>query len=86
MIYSSFINGLMKSTVKSTLSRQSQKPHEKDLVLKKKGEIKHFYLACENYRETARACQLQDSTVRKICKAAPPEKSENHQIFKGRKA
>ena len=53
---------------------------------KKKEEIKHFYLACGNYRETARAFQLQDSTVRKICKAAPPEKSESHQGFKGGKA
>ena len=52
----------------------------------KKEEIKHFYLACGNYRETARAFQLQDSTVRKICKAAPPEKSESHQGFKGGKA
>ena len=75
----------MGSTVNSTLIRQNQKLHEKDLVLKKK-EIKHFYLACGNYRETARAFQLQDSTVRKICKAAPPEKSESHQGFKGGKA
>ena len=41
----------MKSTVNSTLSRQNQKPHEKYLVLKKEEEIKHFYLACGNYRE-----------------------------------
>ena len=52
----------------------------------KKEGIKHFYLTCGNYRETARAFQLQDSTVRKICKAAPPEKSESHQGFKGGKA
>ena len=45
---------------------------------KKKEEIKHFYVACGNYQEIARAFQLQDSTVRKICKAAPPEKSESH--------
>ena len=75
-----------ESTVNSTLSRQNQKPHEKDIVLKKKKEIKHFYLACGNYRETARAFQLQDSTVRKICKVARPEKSESHQGFKGEKA
>ena len=43
-------------------------------------------MACGNYRDTARAFQLQDSTVRKICKAAPPEKSESHQGFKGGKA
>ena len=73
----------MKSAVNSILSRQNQKPHEKDLVLKNKEEIKHFYLDCGNYREAARAFQLQDSTVRKICKAAPPEKSESHQGFKG---
>ena len=42
-------------------------------------------MAFGNYRETARAFQLQDSTVRKICKAAPPEKSES-QSFKGGKA
>ena len=64
----------------------NQKSHEKYLVLKKEEEIKRFYLACRNYRETARAFQLQDSTVRKICKAAPPEKSESHQGFKGGKA
>ena len=43
-------------------------------------------MACGNYQEIARAFQLQDSTVRKICKAAPPEKSESHQGFKGGKA
>ena len=43
-------------------------------------------MACGNYRETARAFHLQDSTDRKICKAAPPEKSEIRQGFKGRKA
>ena len=43
-------------------------------------------MACGNYQETARAFQLLDSTVRKICKAAPPEKSESHQGFKGGKA
>ena len=51
----------------------------------KKEEIKHFYLAWGNYRETARAFQFQNSTVRKICKAAPPKKSESHQCFKGGK-
>ena len=72
----------MKSIVNSTLSRQNQKPHD----FSKKEEIKHFYLAYGNYRETARAFQLQDSTVRKICKVARPEKSESHQSFKGEKA
>ena len=62
------------------------KSTRKRLSSQKKEEIKHFYLACGNYRETARAFQLQDSTVRKICKAAPPEKSESHQGFKGGKA
>ena len=38
-----------------------------------------------NYRETARAFQFQNSTVRKICKVAPPKKSESHQCFKGGK-
>ena len=69
----------MKSTVNSTLSRQNQKLHEKE-------ETKYFYLACGNYREIARAFQLQDSTVRKIYKAAPPEESKSHQGFKGGKA
>ena len=64
----------MKSTVRSRIIRQIQKPQEKDLVQKKKEEIKHFYLACGNYRETARAFQLQYSTVHKTCKAAPHEK------------
>ena len=49
MIYSSLINGELKIAVNSTLSRENQKPHEKDLVLKKKEEIKHFHLACGNY-------------------------------------
>ena len=43
-------------------------------------------MASGNYRETTRAFQLQHSTVRKICKAEPPEKSESHQGFKGGKA
>ena len=43
-------------------------------------------MACGNYRETARAFQLQDSTYREICKVAPFEKSEIYQGFKGRKA
>ena len=51
----------------------------------KKEEIKHFYLACGNYRETARAFQLQDSTVRKICKTAPPEKNESLKVLKEEK-
>ena len=44
-----------------------------------------FYLACGNHRETVRTFQLQDSTVRKIFKGAPSEKSESHQGFKGGK-
>ena len=36
MIYLSLINGIMKSTVNSTLSRQNQIPYEKDIVLKEK--------------------------------------------------
>ena len=43
-------------------------------------------MACGNHQETARTFELQDSTVRKIFKAAPPEKSESHQGFKGGKA
>ena len=43
-------------------------------------------MACGNYRELARAFQFQDSTVRKISKAASLEKSESHQDFKGGKA
>ena len=43
-------------------------------------------MACGNYRELARAFQFQDSTVRKISKAASLEKSESHQYFKGGKA
>ena len=43
-------------------------------------------MVCGNYRETASAFQPQDSTVGKICKAAPPEKSKSHQCFKGGKA
>ena len=31
-----FDNGKMKITINSTLSQENQKPHEKDLVLKKK--------------------------------------------------
>ena len=42
-------------------------------------------MACGNYRDKTRAFQLQDSTIRKICKAALPEKSERHQGFKGGK-
>ena len=43
-------------------------------------------MACENYWETAKAFQLQDSIVLKICKTSPPDKSETHQGFKGGKA
>ena len=38
-------------------------------------------MALGNYQEAARAFQLQDSTVCKVCKAAPPEESESHQVF-----
>ena len=51
----------------------------------KKEGIKHFYLTCGNYRETARAFQLQDSTVRKICKAVPREKSKIIKVLKEEK-
>ena len=61
------------------------KTTRKRLSSQKKEELKHFHLASGNYQETARAFQLQDSTVRKICKAAPPNKSEIHQGFKGEK-
>ena len=42
-------------------------------------------MVCGNYRQTARAFQPHDSIVLKICKAAPPEKNESHQCFKGGK-
>ena len=51
----------------------------------KKEEIRNYYASCGNYRETARAFELQDSTVRKICKANPPEKSNKHAGFQGGK-
>ena len=53
-----FLNSGSAPVVNSTLSQQNQKPHEKDSVLKKKEEIKRFYLGCGNYQETARAFQL----------------------------
>ena len=79
MIYSSLINGIMKSTANSTLSRQNQKPHEKDLVLKKKKKYSIFIWPVEIIE------RQQDSTVGNIFKAALPEKSESHQGFKGGK-
>ena len=33
----------------------------------------------KHYRETARVFSLQDSTVKKICKAAPSKKTNNGQ-------
>ena len=42
-------------------------------------------MACGNSREIARAFQLQDFTVCKICTAAPPEKSESRQGLKEEK-
>ena len=51
----------------------------------KKEEIRNYYASCGNYRETARAFELQDSTVRKICKANPPEKSNKDAGFQGGK-
>ena len=76
----------MKSTVKLYIESTKLKTTRKRFSSQKQEEIKHFYLACGNYRETARTFQLQDSTVRKICKAATPENSESHQGFKGGKA
>ena len=41
----------------------------------------------KNYRETARVFGLQDSTVKKICEAAPSKKTNNGQFggLKGRR-
>ena len=72
----------------SKLYTESTEPKttRKRFSSQKEEEIQHFYLAYGNYRETAGAFQLQDSTVRNIFKAALPEKSESHQGFKGGKA
>ena len=51
----------------------------------KKEEIRNYYVPCGNNREAARAFKLQDSAVRNICKAGPPEISK-HGGFKGGKA
>ena len=74
---------MVKWKVQYVIDSAEPKATRKRFSFQKKEEIKHFYLACGNHIETARAFQLQDSTVRKICKAAPPEKSESHQGFKG---
>ena len=52
----------------------------------KKTEMRNYYPYCGNYRERTRAFKLQHSTVRKICKADPPERSNKHGGFKGEKA
>ena len=54
------------------------------LSLWKKLEIREYYATHKKYRETARVFGLQDSTVRKICKAAPPKKT-NKGRFSGPK-
>ena len=41
----------------------------------KKEEIRNYYASCG---ETVRVFKLQDSTVRKICKADPPERGNKH--------
>ena len=51
----------------------------------KKEEIRNYYASCRDYWETARAFKLQDFTVRKICKASPPETSKYGGLT-GRKA
>ena len=43
----------------------------------KKLEIREYYATHKNYRETARVFGLQDSIVRRICKAAPPKKGDS---------
>ena len=73
----------MKSTVNSTLSRQNQKPHEKYLVLKKEEEIKHFYLACGNYREKQEHFNFRIPLFVKFVKQHPLRKVKV--IKKGRK-
>ena len=47
----------------------------KRLSLCKKLEVREYYATNKNYRGTARVFGLQDSTVREICKAAPPKKT-----------
>ena len=46
----------------------------KRLSLCKKLEVREYYATNKNYRGTARVFGLQDSTVREICKAAPPKR------------
>ena len=56
-------------------------------------EIRECYATRKNYRETARVFGLQDSTVRKLCKTAPPKKTnkdrfdslKGSKLFKGNK-
>ena len=52
----------------------------------KKIEIRNYYAYYGNYRERTRAFKLQHSTVRKIYKADPLERSNKHGGFKGEKA
>ena len=67
----------------SKLYNESTEPKttRKRFSSQKKEEIKYFYLACGNYQKISRSFQLQDSTVRKICKAAPLEE-EVKEVFK----
>ena len=46
----------------------------KRLSLCKKLEICEHYVTDRNYSKTTRVFGLQDSTISKICKAAPPNK------------
>ena len=72
----------MKSTVNSTLSRQNQKPHEKYLVLKKEEEIKHFYLACGNYREKQEHFNFRIPLFVKFVKQHPLRKVKVIKVLK----
>ena len=56
----------------------------KRLSLCKKLEIREYYAIHKSYRETERVFGLQDLNVRKICKAAPPKKT-NKRLFGGLK-
>ena len=47
----------------------------------KNEEIRNYYASCGNHREATRTFKLQDSTVRKICKAGSPDISK-HGFFK----
>ena len=63
----------------------------KKLSLCKKSEIREHFATHKNYGKTARVFGLQDSSDRKICKAAPLEKTNKRRFgglkgsFKGNK-